>query len=989
MAGGSSSPLVSCILPASSRRFAALAIQYFLRQTWPSKELIILDDGTDPVEDLVPIAANLRYIRLETPHSAAAKWNLGSSQARGEIVLHWPETDWYAPGRIQAMVAALRRRRTQVCGLNHVLLYELAAGQARLCRGRAVYQGSLCYRRKWRESHPFVDGEEPAPLHVPRVAKADCQVRIVNALGPGTCAAGGVPHPLEDLRRILGDDWSFYERELPVPAPRPRAVPAGPLLTRPAWPSHPLVSCIMPTHNRRRFVGLAIHYFLRQDYEPKELVIVDDGPDSVADLVPGDSRIRYVRLDHKLTVGAKRNLACEHARGQVIVHWDDDDWHAPDRIRSQVGVLRRERADLCGLNPVFFLDPAAGHAWRYLYPPQEKFWVHGGTFCYRRSFWEAHRFADIDVGEDNQFIWSAPPAHMIAVPDSAVVVALIHPGNVSPKDPGTTYWQPHPAGQIRQLLGEDWNCYERGIECPAPAASIQALAARAPRGLRNVFACLVHENPECVVDLVRNLRCLDPASIVLLYDGSGNHQLLNGAFPFERYGAILHPRPRQMAWGQLHGFALDAMEFALAQFRFDTLTIVDSDQLAVRPDYSCYLEPCLAAHPRLGMLVNSPAPQPADTSVGPAAAAFREIDLWRPYLRRFAGGERKFVHWSYWPSTVFTADAVRDLTKLFASDAALNDILRRSKIWATEEVLFPTLAALLGYEIAASPCSYDYVKYRESYSTWHIEAALRRPEVFWVHPVARKYEDPLRRLIRERYRQYERWPDLATPASQDGSGEPPPLLLTQPILTRMRSIEGWLEEDEADLLMAAASRALALFPGPQNLVEVGSYCGRSTVVIGSVVQALSPDSRLCAIDPHDGKIGSLDQGVGIESPTLSRFQQNISAAGLGGVVEAVQKYSYEVAWDGPIPFLFIDGLHDYPNVSRDFYHFEPFVAPGGLIAFHDYGDFFPGVKCLVDELLASGQFRRLGEARSMIVVEKLTSAAPSAPRRAPATATPG
>jgi predicted O-methyltransferase YrrM len=675
-------------------------------------------------------------------------------------------------------------------------------------------------------------------------------------------------------------------------------------------------------------------------------------------------------------VGAKRNLACEHARGQVIVHWDDDDWHAPNRIRAQAGVLAREQADLCGLNPVLFLDPAASRAWQYLYPPQERFWVHGGTFCYRRSFWEAHRFADLDVGEDNQFIWTAPPARMIAVPDSTILVALIHPGNVSPKQPGTTYWQPHPAGQIRRLLGEDWNCYERGIECRAPAFSAELPPARASCGLRNIFACLVHENPECVVDLVRNLRCLDPDSTVLLYDGSGNAQLLNGAFPFERYGAILHPRPRPMAWGQLHGFAVDAMEFALAHFQFHTLTIVDSDQLAVRPGYSRHLEPCLGAHSRLGMLVNSPAPQPPDTSVGPAAAAFREIDLWRPYLRRYAGGEQKFVHWSYWPSTVFTSDAARDLTRLFASDAALKEILRRSRIWATEEVLFPTLAALLGYEIAASPCSYDYVRYRESYSTWHIEAALRRPEVFWVHPVARKYEDPLRRLIRERYRQYERRPDPATPASRDGP-TPPPLLTTQPILARMRNIPGWLEEDEADLLVAAASRALALFPGPRSLVEVGSYCGRSTVVIGSVVQTLSPASRLYAIDPHDGKIGSLDQGVGIEAPTFSRFLQNISAAGLAGVVEAIQKHSYEVAWDRPIPFLFIDGLHDYPNVSRDFYHFEGWVAAGGFIAFHDYSDSFPGVKCLVDELLASGQYRRLGAAGSMIVVEKLlTSAAP-------------
>src|SRR5437899_2767838 len=99
--------------------------------------------------------------------------------------------------------------------------------------------------------------------------------------------------------------------------------------------------------------------------------------------------------------------------------------------------------------------------------------------------------------------------------------------------------------------------------------------------LRNVFACLVHESRECVVDLVRNLRYLDPSSTVLLYDGSPDQQLLANGFPFERLGAVVHPRPRRMAWGRLHDFALDCMRYAVRHLAFDALTIVDSDQLAV------------------------------------------------------------------------------------------------------------------------------------------------------------------------------------------------------------------------------------------------------------------------------------------------------------------------------------------------------------------------------------------------------------------------
>ena len=65
------------------------------------------------------------------------------------------------------------------------------------------------------------------------------------------------------------------------------------------------------TRNRRRFVGQAILYFIRQDYTDKELVIVDDGEDSVGDLAPADDRVRYVRLERRLSLGEKRNLAIE------------------------------------------------------------------------------------------------------------------------------------------------------------------------------------------------------------------------------------------------------------------------------------------------------------------------------------------------------------------------------------------------------------------------------------------------------------------------------------------------------------------------------------------------------------------------------------------------------------------------------------------------------------------------------------------------------
>jgi hypothetical protein len=272
--------------------------------------------------------------------------------------------------------------------------------------------------------------------------------------------------------------------------------------------------------------------------------------------------------------------------------------------------------------------------------------------------------------------------------------------------------------------------------------------------LRNVFACLVHESPECVLDLVRNLRCLDPTSPILLFNGGSDPSLLDHGLGLERYDVRIHPRPQRLKWGRLHDFALESMRYALEQFQFDALTIVDSDQLATRAEYSRYVGTFLETRPHVGMLVNSPGLQVPGGHVGPATAAFRERPLWQPLLQRFPTGAGSFVHWSFWPGTVFTREAARALTELVATDRQLQDILARTKIWATEEVILPTLVALLGFEIARSPCSYDFVQYRARYASQQIDEALSRHDVYWIHPIPRRYADPLRARVRAAWRGY-------------------------------------------------------------------------------------------------------------------------------------------------------------------------------------------------------------------------------------------
>lgn len=221
----------------------------------------------------------------------------------------------------------------------------------------------------------------------------------------------------------------------------------------------PLVSCIMPTANRRAFAPYAIAYFLGQDYPHKELVIVDDGEDSIADLVPTEPRVGYLRLTGRLTVGAKRNLACGQARGAIIAHWDDDDWHAPHRLSYQVEALQRSGADLCGIQQMLFYDLRDARAWRYVYPSSWPLWLSGSTLCYTRAFWSANHFAPIDVDEDASFVAAARGDRVVVLPNSSFHVGMIHGGNVSPKHIDSGFWQPHPAEDIRRVLGEDWENY--------------------------------------------------------------------------------------------------------------------------------------------------------------------------------------------------------------------------------------------------------------------------------------------------------------------------------------------------------------------------------------------------------------------------------------------------------------------------------------------------------------------------------------------------
>ena len=422
-----------------------------------------------------------------------------------------------------------------------------------------------------------------------------------------------------------------------------------------------------------------------------------------------------------------------------------------------------------------------------------------------------------------------------------------------------------------------------------------------------------------------------------------------------------------MKWGRLHGFALDCIRYVKQSDAFDIITIVDSDQLALRSGYAEFLGQDAIANKRFGLLTHVLGKIGRGTWISPAEAAYQEFELWRPFLRRFPGGEENFVHWTFWPGTVISAEGAFALLDLFDNDVQLQRILHASQMWATEEVLFPTFMVLLGFSIQRNPCTNKFVKFRTSYTPHDVETALRHPNAFWIHPVPRQYDDPVRAHLRQRYEEYCR--------SSLGCAAPLHRDQIWPILRTMRTIDGWLEDDEAELLAIAVREALACGAQPKTIVEIGAYCGKATFVLASVAKASAIEARIVAIDTFDGVVGALDRGLFQNEPTLDKFKRMIKATGLERWVEPRVGRPATLPWNQPIDLLVVDGFHDYASVAQDFYAFQKWLPAGALVAFHDYAEYFPGVRAFVDELIAFGEWEEVAQANSMKLLRRQSAKA--------------
>lgn len=196
---------------------------------------------------------------------------------------------------------------------------------------------------------------------------------------------------------------------------------------------------------------------------------------------------------------------------------------------------------------------------------------------------------------------------------------------------------------------------------------------------------------------------------------------------------------------------------------------------------------------------------------------------------------------------------------------------------------------------------------------------------------------------------------------------------------------GFMPPDEGDALYEAACAAGAACPGLAFL-EVGSYCGRSTVWLGAAARVC--DTVLFAVDHHRGSEENqpgwewhepdlVDPQVG-KMDTLPHFRRTIHDAGLEDVVVATVGLSPTVAraWRTPLAFLFIDGGHGVEPARLDYEGWTPHVAVGGTLAIHDvFPDPADGGRPPYEEIfvpaLGSGRFRLESAVGSLRILRRV------------------
>lgn len=197
------------------------------------------------------------------------------------------------------------------------------------------------------------------------------------------------------------------------------------------------------------------------------------------------------------------------------------------------------------------------------------------------------------------------------------------------------------------------------------------------------------------------------------------------------------------------------------------------------------------------------------------------------------------------------------------------------------------------------------------------------------------------------------------------------------VMRVMENFDGWFTAKAGAALYTSALMA----PVGGDFVEIGSFKGRSTSVLGYAIQATQRANKIYAVDPHNGSEehqegGSFADRMPVEGTTYHEFIRNMQRCGHADRVVPMRMTSIDAAaaWSKhakPISLLFIDGDHSVNGCEADFLAWDRFLVPRGILLLHDVGPDFPGPKHVVDSHIhKSDRYQSLFQVDSLHVAIK-------------------
>lgn len=225
------------------------------------------------------------------------------------------------------------------------------------------------------------------------------------------------------------------------------------------------VSVITPTRQRTEMLEKCIAQFNAQDYPNKEMIIAFNDRETYdylgsLEYKPTDNVFPLDVVKENPTIGYLRNEACKFAKGEIILHMDDDDFYATDWITQSVESLISSGGDIVGLiNAYFYRHPDK----LWLYKPTRTMIpvILGATMCYWKKTWERGHFPNISKGEDTSFynkVAQKPFAHDY----KDGFVAMIHGRNTHSHN-SLWFMQELNPKSLKELLKDNYERFERSL----------------------------------------------------------------------------------------------------------------------------------------------------------------------------------------------------------------------------------------------------------------------------------------------------------------------------------------------------------------------------------------------------------------------------------------------------------------------------------------------------------------------------------------------